>query len=81
MIEHWPEVTITPQGYEAHCHRCGRREQVVLFDRSRGFARQLAAMVDGTAWPPKLKPPIVGRCNTCGGAYHCSLFGYPDEVN
>ncbi len=80
-MEWGAEVMFNPQGYEALCGKCGRREQVVLFDRSRGFARQLAAMVDGTAWPAKLRPPVVGRCATCGGPYQCTLFGYPDEVN
>ena len=81
-MEHWPIVTFDPpRGYEAQCHRCGRREQVLLFGRSRAFASQLAALVDGTAWPVKKRDPKIGRCATCGGAYHCTVFGYPDEVN
>lgn len=80
-MEHWPEVHVQARGYEALCHRCGRKEQVVLHGRSRGFAAQLAALVDGTAWPGKGRPDKVGRCATCGGAYHCTLWGYPDEVN
>lgn len=67
------------QGIEATCGACHRTQMIYTPDFDEISAQQLAGIMDGTS-PLYVKRPgeesAIGRCESCGGRFTCTLFGY-----